>query len=212
MQEYYKHRATNYDVSMGYDNESTIYSQQPVIRYLQESFKDQSLLEIACGPCFWTQFVAKTAKSILATDYNETTLVEAHKKNIDWSRVSLKQIDAYNLPSFPQKFTGAFAVDWFAHVPLSKRHKFLSNLHSCLVSNSEIIFCDQLPGNNSLTGNYDHEGNHLQKRSLPDGTIFTIIKNYLTENETLRLFKEFSSNIEIKQFPESKRWAIRYKI
>ena len=148
----------------------------------------------------------------MATDYNETTLIEARKKNIDWSRVSLKQIDAYDLPLFPQKFTGAFAIDWFAHVPLSKQHKFLTDLHSCLAANSEIIFCDQLPGNNSLTGNYDHEGNHLQKRSLSDGTIFTIIKNYPTEDEIISSFKEFSSNIEIKEFPEAKRRTVRYKI
>ena len=52
MQEYYKHRATFYDESMGYDNKSIVSCLWPVIQYLQETLKDRIVLEIACGPCF----------------------------------------------------------------------------------------------------------------------------------------------------------------
>ncbi len=74
MQRYYGRRAPLYDASMGYDSGQTVEGLVPVIDLLKSLMQDRRVLEIGCGPCFWTGFVSESATSILATDFNESTL------------------------------------------------------------------------------------------------------------------------------------------
>src|ERR1043166_7013767 len=129
MQLYYARRADVYDASMGYDTLDVVLSLQPVIDALCDEMRGRTVLEIACGPGFWTQRVAEAARFIVASDYNESTLSHARAKTIAAHRVLFFRADAYDLSSISQTFTGAFAVDWLAHVPASHLHIFLDGLH-----------------------------------------------------------------------------------
>ncbi len=66
MSNYYKERAPVYDLVYGYPE------RQADLRFLeahlQEMFDGCGVLEIAAGTGYWTQFISRTAKSILATD------------------------------------------------------------------------------------------------------------------------------------------------
>ena len=146
MQLYYARRADVYDASMGYDNLDVVRSLQPVIDALCDELRGRTVLEIACGPGFWTQRVTEAARFIVASDYNESTLARARDKPIDGNRVTFVRADAYDLSSISQTFTGAFAVDWLAHVPASHLHIFLDGLHRKLEPGARVAFCDQNPG------------------------------------------------------------------
>ena len=74
MQKYYGKRAPVYDASMGYDSPQTVERLAPVIDLIKDLLRGRSVLEIACGPCFWTHQVSSTVNSIIATDYNASTL------------------------------------------------------------------------------------------------------------------------------------------
>jgi demethylmenaquinone methyltransferase/2-methoxy-6-polyprenyl-1,4-benzoquinol methylase len=165
---------------------------------------------VACGPGFWTQFLAERALAVVATDFNRETLDEARRKNLDASRVEFRVADAYCLPEFDTLFNGALAVDWFCHVPISRRVGFLEGLHQRLGPGARIVLCDQLPKEAPET--HDHEGNHLQRRSLPDGSMHTVIKNFPTEQEMRGLLEPYSSDIRYRAFPEGRRWAITYDL
>src|SRR5262245_10393666 len=154
MQAYYERRAAWYDSSMRYDDVEFIQSLEPVFEALRSEMRDRDVLEIACGPGFWTERVAASARSILATDYNESTLTEARRKGMDSARVTFARADAYNLSSVGGRFTGSFVVDWLAHVPTSRFHQFLEGLHARLVPGARVAFCDQLPWPTSMTGVY----------------------------------------------------------
>src|ERR1700722_14593587 len=182
MQDYYRRRASIYDASMGYGREEVLRRHEPAIEYLVQRFADRSVLEIACGPGFWTQFLARSASEILATDFNEATLVEARKKDFA-SHVKLQQADAYALPDFGTKFDACFAGDWFCHVPISRRPVFLEGLHSRLKPGAIVIFCDQSPKEGSFSGETDAEGNNIQTRTLPDGSSYPVIKNFPDRKE-----------------------------
>jgi cyclopropane fatty-acyl-phospholipid synthase-like methyltransferase len=210
MQTYYAKRAPVYDSSMGYDDQETIRSLSPVINRIRSLLDGRKILEIACGPCFWTQFVCEVAASILATDYNESTLDQARQKNLDWDKVTLQRADAYDLSRVQGSFDAAFAVDWFAHVPRSRFHEFLTGLHSRLLPGSLIVFCDQLSGAESFTGRYDNEGNHLQTRVLPDASTCHVIKHFLPEPELNELFARYSDQVEITSYPECRRIVVSY--
>ena len=76
MQSYYGQRASVYDSSMGYDDDAKVRSLLPIIARVRDAMRGRHVLEIACGPGFWTQFASETAASVIATDYNQSTLDE----------------------------------------------------------------------------------------------------------------------------------------
>lgn len=212
MQAYYCQRAPIYDISMGYDDPRTVARLNAVIQRIRDLLQNKRVLEIACGPCFWTALVSSAATSILATDYNESTLAEARHKALDWDKVSLQIANAYDLSALPTAFDAAMAIDWFAHVPRSRFHEFLLGLHAKLEADSTVVLCDQLPGPQSLTGLYDEEGNHLQVRVLPDGSSYQVIKHFLSDDEISSILSPYASHTEIQRLPECGRVVVSYRL
>jgi len=210
MQTYYERRAGIYDASMGYDNPDVVRSLEPLIEALRHEMHDRTVLEVACGPGFWTQRVAESARSIVATDYNESTLAIARTKAIDPARVRFVRADAYDLPSDVETFTGAFAVDWLAHVPRSRLTEFFDGLHRRLAHGARVAFCDQIPGPTSMTGIHDAEGNHLQERTLPDGSRYSIVKHFFSDAEFQDMLSEFTNVVAIRRFTDQRRVLVSY--
>ncbi|MEN3940714.1 class I SAM-dependent methyltransferase [Prosthecobacter sp. SYSU 5D2] len=210
MQNYYGQRASVYDSSMGYDDEGKVRILLPIIEHVREALRGRHVLEIACGPGFWTQFASETAASVVATDYNQSTLDEALKKRFPFDRVSFMQADAYHLDLIPGVFDGILSVDWLAHVPLSKITEFLSGAIGRVGFGSPIVFVDQLPGEHSLTREFDTEGNHIQKRTLPDGSMFRVIKHFFSDDQITDLFSGFVGYLSIRRFPECRRLIVTF--
>jgi demethylmenaquinone methyltransferase/2-methoxy-6-polyprenyl-1,4-benzoquinol methylase len=210
MEDYYRKRAPIYDTSMGYDREEVVRKHQPVVEYLTGRFANRTVLEIACGPGFWTEFLARSAAGIVATDFNVETLAEARKKNLP-PHVSLRQADAYDLPEFSRIFDGCFAGDWFCHVPISKRLNFLDGLHRRLAPGALVVFCDQMPHERSMIDGSDSEGDNIQIRTLPDGSSYSVIKNFPTRSELPALFSRYAADVRVIEFSESRRYIVEYE-
>ncbi len=213
MQDYYGKRAPIYDQSMGYDDPARTAAHAGLIEFLRLWLRDRRVLEIACGPGYWTREVAQVAASLLATDANESVLREADKKHYPDGKVTFCLADAYTLRGVESGFDAAFAVDWWAHVPKSKRANFLRVLHSKLVPGGCVLLVDQLPRPNSITGIYDTEGNHYQTRMLPGGDSFQVIKNFTGENEFIAELSPLGCTaIEYHAFPEIRRSVLKYAL
>lgn len=210
MQSYYRKRAPIYDSTMGYNDHDTVSSLEAPIKRIKELLQSKRVLEIACGPCFWTQQVSQVAESVFATDYNEATLDQARRKNMDWSKIRLQRADAYDLSTVQGDFDAVLAVDWFCHVPKSRFHQFLRGLHERLQAGAQVVLCDQLPGSESISGLYDSEGNHMQLRELPDGSNCYVIKHFLSDTEMMAIFGCYSGQVEISRFPECRRTVVSY--
>ena len=210
MQRYYGQRASVYDSSMGYDDEAKVRVLLPIIERVRSAMRGRQVLEIACGPGFWTQFAAETAVSVTATDYNSSTLDEARKKGLPFERVSLLQADAYRLDLIPGVFDAILAVDWLAHVPLSRMEGFLAGAIRRVRSGSPIVFIDQLPGEHSVTGVFDDEGNPIQERRLSDGSSFRVIKHFLSDAQIEALFSGLAGELSIQRFPECRRVMVMF--
>jgi cyclopropane fatty-acyl-phospholipid synthase-like methyltransferase len=137
-------------------------------------------------------------------------LEAARDKNLDWDKVTLQAADAYNLPHFSAQFDACIAVDWFAHVPRSRFHRFLRGVHQKLARNAVVLFCDQLPGPHSLSGRHDAEGNHLQERTLSDGTRYRVIKHFLSDRAYRAILSPYATEIWIDRFTECRRIVVSY--
>ena len=118
METYYRKRAPVYDRVYGYPE------RQQDLRYLQEvipnRFAGRRVLEIAAGTGYWTQFIAKQAASVVATDLLPETLDRA-KERPGLEGVEFRVMDAYRLNDIGGGYDGVFAGLWLSHVPLQRR-------------------------------------------------------------------------------------------
>jgi hypothetical protein len=85
-------------------------------------------------------------------------------------------------------------------------------VHAKLTADAVVVFCDQIPGPHSLTDLHDAEGNHLQERTLPDGSRYQIIKHFLTDEEIRLIFSRYSAGVKIDRFPECRRVVVCYML
>jgi hypothetical protein len=83
--------------------------------------------------------------------------------------------------------------------------EFLSGAIRRVSSGSPIVFIDQLPGEHSLTGVFDTGGNHIQERTLPDGSVFNVIKHFFSDDQIAAQFSGFSGDLSIQRIPECRR-------
>jgi ubiquinone/menaquinone biosynthesis C-methylase UbiE len=212
MQQYYARRASWYDESMGYTDPAVVQRLSPVLDFLRHQFTGRAILELACGPGFWTRALSEVATSIVASDYNASTIAEARHKALDPRKVSLLVGDAYQPPFADTSFDAVFAGDWLAHVPRSRQAGFFDGLNRVLRPGARVLFCDQLPGPESMTGVYDSDGNHLQERTLRDGSRYRVIKHFPTHEEFLTLFSPYASDIVVESFPDCRRIVAGYTL
>ena len=115
MLDYYARRAREYE---------RIYhkpERQAELRDLQRRIvgllAGRDLLEIACGTGYWTERIAPSAASIVATDAGDEVLDVARSKGYPPGRVRFANADAYNPAVVKGRFSALFAGFFWSHVP-----------------------------------------------------------------------------------------------
>jgi demethylmenaquinone methyltransferase/2-methoxy-6-polyprenyl-1,4-benzoquinol methylase len=185
MQRYYALRAPDYEAV--YDKPERQVDLRVMEAWLGGAFSGRRVLELACGTGWWTAHGARTACSWLATDINPETLAIARTKAVaacvEWARC-----DAYALDGLGgRRFDGAFAGFWWSHVPRQRLGGWLQSLHACLEPGARVVMMDNrhVAGSSTAAARCDEQGNSYQQRSLPDGTVHEVLKNFPTEAEAI---------------------------
>jgi SAM-dependent methyltransferase len=142
--------------------------------------RGRRILELACGTGHWTQFAARTARSVLATDASEPMLTRARARGLP-SNVEIARADAFAPPMGP--FDGVFAVFWLSHVPRARLHEFLGKLPA-----GEHLFVDNQDVREGIARTNGPEPDRYKRRRLRDGSEHRILKNYFTPDELRALF------------------------
>ncbi len=204
---YYKDRAKEYEKI--YAKPERQEDLKTATSLLQEIFAEKQVLEIACGTGFWTEKIAKTASSILATDINETVIDVARKKDFSEKQVSFELADIYNFP-IQDKFESLFGGFIWSHILLQDLDTFLSTVNSLVSPGSTVVFMDNnyVEGSNHEITKRDELGNSFQTRKLEDNTSHLVLKNFPTEEFLREKLKDISS--EIKFFNLQYFWILCY--
>jgi ubiquinone/menaquinone biosynthesis C-methylase UbiE len=209
MHAYYAARAPEYD---------RVYlkpERQPDLRaieaWLPSVYAGRSVLEIACGTGYWTQFIAPLAARVLAIDAAPETLQIARGR-VAGGKVEFVTGDAYALPAQAQGFEAAFAGFWFSHVPKSQLAEFLAGLHRALVPGAKVVFLDNLyvEGNSTPICERDAEGNTYQLRTLADGSTHKVLKNFPTQGELREATRGLAGELRHREWKYY--WALEYTV
>lgn len=194
LEAYYRSRASEYD------NVYLKPERQPELikikSWLPEKFIGSSVLEIACGTGYWTQFIAHTAMRIVAIDAAHEVLAIA---------------DAYRLKDCKDKYDASFSGFWFSHAPKENRYEFLKGLAGQLQDGARVVFLDNsyVQGSSTPISEEDAHGNTFQTRILENGSKHRVLKNYPIESELLECIEGLGKNPVITQWQYY--WALEYE-
>jgi SAM-dependent methyltransferase len=210
MEAYYARRAAEYEKI--YDKPERQADLARLRAEIPAIFKDQRVLEVACGTGYWTPLIAAQAESVTAVDAAKETLEIARHKAYPKANVSLEQADAYALPAWPRKFSACFAGFWWSHIPLGRMDAFLGGLGARLEAGARVVFLDNRYVEGSITpvSRRDHQGNSFQRRVLADGSSHEVLKNFPTAQDMESRLAAFGADVRFTEYQYY--WVASYRI
>lgn len=151
---------------------------------VRETLRDHRVLEIACGTGYWTEQLAQSAASVLATDINQEMIDMAQAKGLPADKVTFALADAFDLPNEEGRFSACFAGFWWSHVKRQDQAGFLAQLREKLGKDVLLVMLDNVyvEGSSTSIARTDLEGNTYQIRTLPDGERCEVLKNFPTDS------------------------------
>ena len=207
MQDYYAARAAEYDrIYLKPERQADL---RQIEAWLPKLLAGRSILEVACGTGYWTQFIAPAAKSVVALDSAAGTLRIAQAR-VPREKVRLVEADAYRLPVLEGSFDAAFAGFWWSHVPLARIPEFLLGLHARLAPGARVVFLDNrfVAGSSSPIHDHDEEGNTYQLRRLDDGSTHRVLKNFPSREDLLGAVAPYAQSSQYHEWDYF--WALEY--
>jgi ubiquinone/menaquinone biosynthesis C-methylase UbiE len=188
MRVYYAQRAAYYE--RVYHKPERQTDLRAMETWLSTRFEGRHVLEIACGTGWWTPHGAKHCASWLATDLNPETIAVAQAKPLPAGKVCFMQADAYTLTELNnQTFDAVFAGCWWSHVPLERLGAWVDVLHTHLKPGARVIMLDNsfVQTSNTPITRRDAQGNTYQNRTLDDGSVHEVLKNFPRREEAFAL-------------------------
>ena len=183
MERYYSKRAAEYEQI--YQKPERQHELEWLRGRIPELFAGRTVLEVACGTGYWTQFIARKASKVHACDINESVLEIAADKPIPKDRVEFFRADAVTLEGVPPGCDAAFAGFWWSHVKKSGIEQFVANLSRRLQPRARVVILDNqfAEGSSTPISRRDAEGNTYQLRHLANGEQYEVLKNFPSQAE-----------------------------
>lgn len=207
MQDYYAARASEYDqIYLKPERQNDL---RQIEQWLPPIFAGSTVLEVACGTGYWTQFIAPVASRVVAVDGAPETMRIAQGR-VAPGKVEFVVGDAYALPLAGRRYERGFAGFWFSHVPRSRVREFLLGFHAVLEPGATVVLLDNLfvEGSSSPISERDAEGNSYQERRLSDGTTHRLLKNFPSEAELRADMEGLGAQVRYKAWQYY--WALEY--
>lgn len=211
LKRYYSRRAHEYDAI--YDKPERQRDLTALERRVSSELAGRDVLEIACGTGHWTQRIAGSARSVLATDASRRMLELAGRRTYRGAQVAFRQADAFGLEAIDgQRFNGCFAGFWWSHVPRTRLNAFLGGLLTRLEPGSRCVLVDNryVPGKSTPIAATDPAGNTYQDRRLMNGSTYRVLKNFPLEAELRGCVTGFADRLELTELEYF--WCLAFDI
>jgi len=209
MADYYARRASEYE--RVYQKPERQADLRRLADLLSSAFAGQDVLEVACGTGYWTQFIAKSARSIVATDINPEVLDIARRKDYGPCRVTFLESNAYSLEKVEARCAAGFHGFWWSHIPRRRIGEFLGRFHSALPDGALIVMIDNayVKGSSTPISRRDKDGNTYQIRQLRDGTKHELLKNFPSPSELRTALRAEGKDVRVRRLEYY--WIVQYR-
>lgn len=207
MQDYYAARANEYDrIYLKPERQSDL---RQIESWLPSVFAGRTVLEVACGTGYWTQFYAPAAERVVAVDAAPETLRIAETR-LPTAKVQLVEGDAYRLPPPTVRCDAGFAGFWWSHIPRSRIDEFLRGFHAAIEPGAKVVFLDNrlVAGSSTPISESDDEGNTYQIRTLADGSTHRVLKNFPGRDALMDDVAPYATAVEYREWQYF--WALVY--
>jgi SAM-dependent methyltransferase len=218
--DYYAARAPEYHQTTGYGDTQTDAGYASLKATHRAAFEGLDVIEIACGTGYWTEVIAQTARSVLATDIHLELIEITRQRLKSFAHVRCQVADAYTLATVEGTFSGAFAHYWWSHIPKAMCKTFLDSLHARLRPGAFVSFTDNLEYQADwVKRRIDEHGDVYEERRLRDGSCFETIKNFPSEAEFVALLAGVADDLKFVEHqagpqdePTSRLWTVSYRL
>jgi ubiquinone/menaquinone biosynthesis C-methylase UbiE len=210
LEKYYAKRASEYERI--YDKDE----RQPELAWLRnrlpELFADRTVLEVACGTGYWTQYIARRAKRIHACDINDPVLDVAREKSFPRKNVTFFKADAFAPDGAGERCDAAFAGFWWSHVRKAELQRFLAGLALRLKPGALVAILENsyVEGSSTPISRTDAEGNTYQTRKLLSGETHEVLKNFPTPAQLADAVRPYASEAHVEDLQYY--WLLVFKL
>jgi demethylmenaquinone methyltransferase/2-methoxy-6-polyprenyl-1,4-benzoquinol methylase len=210
LERYYSKRAAEYE--QVYDKPERQHELEWLRHRIPEVLSGRTVLEVACGTGYWTQFIAREAEHVYACDINESVLEIAREKPIAAGRASFFKADAVTLQGVPPGCDAAFAGFWWSHVKKSGLAQFLNALAAKLEPGAVVAILDNsyAEGSSTPVSRRDSEGNTYQMRRLASGEEYEVLKNFPTADELAAAVRPIAREAQLESL--AYYWLLTFRL
>ena len=149
--------------------------------------------------------------------HDDETLDVARAKALP-ACVRFATMDAYAFDGLDAhcRFDAAFAGFWWSHVPLRRLGPWLQALHAHLAPGARVVFIDNsfVPASSTPIDRRDAEGNTYQRRTLDDGSVHEVLKNFPTFEQARALLGPRARQARWNEIghPLAHYWVLEYEL
>ncbi|MEX5747281.1 class I SAM-dependent methyltransferase [Massilia sp. X63] len=183
-----------------------------VAEQVAELMRGHTVLELGCGTGYFTDVIAETAKSVLATDISEAMLNVAREHGEGLENVAYRVVDALDLPTDLGKFSAVFAGFLWSHFRKEEQDAFLAGLRARIGANALLVLIDDeyVEGASPTIARTDLQGNTWAQFVDADGKRHELPKNYPTDSALRKRLGTAVREIKIGRWDSC--WALTCRL
>jgi len=163
-----------------------------------------TVLELACGTGWWTQWLAQQARHVTAVDAAQEMLA-LNRERVDAANVHYVLADVFSWKS-DQKFDLVFFAFWLSHVPHDRFAPFWQRVGDWLAPGGRVFFIDELGTKETRSMETRLEGEAVL-RELDDGRQFRAVKVFYGPNELEAKLRALGWKVEVRAAGQRFYWG-----
>ncbi|MDB5792134.1 MAG: SAM-dependent methyltransferase [Massilia sp.] len=173
--------------------------------HLGSLLSGHTVLELGCGTGFWTEVVAESAASVLATDINASLIDIARARGMPEGKVTFRVADALDLPedigTNVGKITAVLVSFLWSHLNKKEQETLLATLRKRLGKDVLLVLLDDsfVEGFSETIARTDAEGTTYEILTLPSGERFEVPKSYQSDSALRKRLGTAGKEIKIER-------------
>ena len=215
---YYRARAGEYDRSMlelgrylsmggrvaGRPGDSDGQEVATLLEALEGMRPFETVLELACGTGWWTQWLAHRAEDVTAVDAAPEMLA-LNRERVKRPNVRYILADVFSWTP-DRRFDLVFFAFWLSHIPRDRFAAFWQLVADALTPGGRVFFIDELdtPQARGLETRLDEDA---VLRQLEDGRQFRAVKVFYQPSELEAMLRKLGWHVEVQAAGERFYWG-----